>query len=223
MHSETASSKHQKYAVEQFPRTVFICIRLTSAFSYPPRFFLRCTSKERERERGREKMVERRRKRNVGSGWLKRDRSKKVHSFSSSSSSSSSFLSLSPSPSLFFFFLFFAPLATVTKHRSFAPNYQSSFLTETRFPFMRTEPARVFLTGIEKGQRTLTESPLRLNQQLWHNTQANVSVKFVQREGGRERKRERECVIFKYFFLLIFGQNKHIFDYSYAMILLILS
>ena len=69
------------------------------------------------------------------------------------------------------------------------------FLTETRFPFMRTEPARVFLTGIEKGQRTLTESPLRLNQQLWHNTRADISVTFAQKRE-RERKREREGPVY---------------------------
>lgn len=77
-----------------FPRTVFICIRLTSAFSYPlvpsP-----CDARvKRGKKREREGMVESRRKRNVGSGWLKKDRLKKVHSFSSSSSSS--LLSLLP-------------------------------------------------------------------------------------------------------------------------------
>lgn len=122
----------------------------------------------------RERIRRRRRKRNVRTILAEERPIEKgvfVSSFFLSSSSIFSF--------------FFCSACPRDKAPFFYAELPKLFLTETRFPFMRTEPARVFLTGIEEGQRTLTESPLRLNQQLWHNTRRHFcDVRTGKREAS---------------------------------------
>ena len=116
---------------DPFPWDVFICIRLTSAFSSPS-FSLQ----QREKTKWKKK------ERGQADGVSETDRKRCVH-----------------------FFLFLP--CPRDKASFFYAQLPELFLTETRFPFMRTELGRVILTGIEEGQKALTESPLRLNQQLY--------------------------------------------------------
>lgn len=133
----------------------FICIRLTSAFWLP--FAPSPCNREQV---GKRKDKTKKKKEERPNYFSRRETDwKKVCSFL-----------LSFSLPLLFFPFFFCSACPRDKAPFFYAELPKLFLTETRFPFMRTEPARVFLTGIEEGQRTLTESPLRLNQQLWHNT-----------------------------------------------------